>query len=52
MPGSNSNTESVFIITATMIYKRGHGLYTSTAVPELTQPCRVFGTVDKYQLLD
>ena len=45
MPGSNSNMDSVFIITATMIYKCGHGLYTPTAVPKLTQPCIIPGSV-------
>jgi len=35
----------VFITTATAIYSLGHGLHTLTAVPRLTQPSTLRGTV-------
>ena len=35
----------VFITTATAIYSLGHGLHTLTAVPRLTQPSTLCGTV-------
>ena len=35
----------VFIATATAIYSLGHGLHTLTAVPRLTQPSTLRGTV-------
>jgi len=35
----------VFTTTATPIYSLGHGLYTFTAVPRLTQPSTFRGMV-------
>ena len=52
VPGSNHAVGSCVHRTITAIYSLGHGLYVCTfpAVPRLTQPSTLRGTVNEYQL--
>jgi len=50
-PKFETHCERCVIATAAAICSLGHGLCTFTAMPRLTQPSTLCGTVNEYQLM-
>jgi len=50
-PKFETHRERCVIATAAVIYSLGHGLCAFTAMPRLTQPSTLCGTVNEYQLM-